>query len=207
MLQTHTVELRTLDLLKAIQAHEVFDSFCLVGGTNLALRFGHKLSIDLDFFTSQVFDSESIYRELLNKNFTSLEVINQTEHSLLCLINDIRTDFILHEYSYLDPVEVIDGVKLASIADVAAMKVNAVTKRGAKKDFFDLAELLNRFRLQTILDFYSQKYTNHDLSFVLRSLVYFEDADHQPDPIILNSMEWEAVKTLIKEEVKEYFNK
>lgn len=207
MLQAHTVEPGTLELLKLIQANSSFKTFYLVGGTNLSLRFGHRLSVDLDFFTEIPFDSEDVWRELRHMGFQHLELLNQTQHSLLALVNGIRVDFILHDYPLLARPDEDETVKLASVKDVAAMKVNAATKRGAKKDFYDLAELLSQFTLDEILGFYKAKYTNNDLSFVLRSLVYFDDAEKQAEPISLTKQNWEEVKGLIVLKVSEYFNK
>ena len=77
----------------------------------------------------------------------------------------------------LSSVEMIEGIRLASVPDIIAMKLNAITRRSTKKDFFDIAELLDRYSLQEMLHFFTDKYAATDIGFVVRSLTYFEGAE------------------------------
>jgi hypothetical protein len=83
------------------------------------------------------------------------------------------------------------------------MKLGAVSGWGAKKDFWDLAELLNHFSLAEMLDLFTTKYANSDPGYVIRSLTYFDDAEPQPNPIILNSSTWPDVKQRVLQAVRE----
>ncbi len=90
---------------------------------------------------------------------------------------------------------------MLSIKDVAAMKINAICNRGSKKDFFDMKVLLKTFTLREMLDFYQKKYVIGNRFMAIRSLVWFEDADSEPDPKSLDGSSWEAVKKFILEQV------
>jgi predicted nucleotidyltransferase component of viral defense system len=88
-------------------------------------------------------------------------------------------------------------VRLLSVPDVSAMKLNAIANRGSKKDFFDLCRLLEQHPLGEMLDFFERKYANTDRFIVLRSLSWFEDADVEPDPISFEGLSWEQVKQIV----------
>lgn len=119
-------------------------------------------------------------------------------------INGVKTDFILHQYPCLQPVETVDDVRLSAIDDIIPMKINAVCGRGAKKDFWDIAELLDHYGIDTMLALYRKKYNAAETGFIIRSLIYFEDAESQPDPFSLKQVTWNTVKLKIRTAVKKY---
>jgi Nucleotidyl transferase AbiEii toxin, Type IV TA system len=114
-------------------------------------------------------------------------------------------DIVLHRYPYLHPFETIEDIRFASIPDIVAMKLNAISRRGVKKDYFDFAELLNHYTLPQMLEFFTHKYTATDIGFVVRSFVYFEDADRSKDPIMLKKISWNQAKHNIEKAVHEYW--
>ena len=131
MLHTEVLEPGTLGILKSILDCETFTSFNLVGGTALALQFGHRLFVDLIFFTSEPFDKELAKAELV-------EIGNWTTNSenkigLQEELNGIKMDFVTYPYRLLESTVVLDGVRMLSQADISAMKLSAVTNRGQKK--------------------------------------------------------------------------
>lgn len=205
MLHTQTVTRATLDLLKALMSLPELSQFGLVGGTNLSLRFGHRLSIDLDLFTNEPFDSETTYNQL-EARFPNILQASQSETMLFLYINEVKIDMVLLPYPYLNPMEHIEDIRLVSLEDIAAMKLSAVARRGVKKDFWDIAELLDVFSLDQMLEFYKTKYSSRDIFHLLRSLVYFNDADPQKDPDPLNNATWSQVKTKVQIAVKEYLD-
>ena len=202
MLFISTISQRALELLKELQALPLLDEFYLVGGTALALHFGHRISVDLDFFTSQEFNTSAFVDRL--KESYSIAILAQANNSLTLDVNSVKTDFIRHNYPLLKPVLSIEGIKIASVEDIAAMKLNSTMNRGSKKDFFDICELLNHYSLQQLLTFHSEKYDFSSQMIVLKSLIYFEDAEKEPDPISTNSTSWQFVKAKIKEDVRLY---
>ena len=146
MLHTQTVAEPTLDLLRRLLAVPELANFALVGGTNLSLRLGHRTSIDLDLFTPEPFDLLSV-QQAISKRFSQARELNARKQTLLYVIEGIKIDILLHEYTYLQPVDVIDGLRLASLPDVIGMKLGAVAGRGAKKDFWDVDALLKQYIL------------------------------------------------------------
>lgn len=202
MLQYQTVEPATLDLLKKIQQLPVFSSHRLVGGTSLALQFGHRISIDLDFFSENLIDHEEI---LINiKPLGIVDIVSKSKYISCFYINDIKVDFVSLPYKWIDEPVLEDSISLASIKDIAAMKLAAITNRGSKKDFIDLALLIDQLGLHQMMSLYHEKYPDGMEMMVLRSLLYFDDAEIQSDPIMLVPFDWKKVKKLIVDESKLY---
>lgn len=181
-------------------------SFALVGGTNLSLRFGHRKSIDIDLFTNEPFNTEAVYNQLASK-FSNIVLASQSETMLFVYINEVKTDLVLLPYPYLQPVEEIQGLRLVSVPDIAAMKLSAIARRGVKKDFWDIAELLDEYSVEELIAFYKEKYSSHDIFHLLRSLVYFEDAETQVDPNPLKKMTWKQVKKKVQVAVQRYVDR
>lgn len=203
MLQPKTVEQSTLELLKELMRIAELKEFFLVGGTNLSLRLGHRISVDLDLFTDEPFDPEFI-QEVLENHFTDLKIILKNRNTLLGYLNGVKVDFVLYRYGLIHPIEELEGVRMASIPDIAAMKLNAISRRGVKKDYWDFAELLKLYSVNEMLNFYAEKHKTTDIAHIIRSLVYFEDAEYSDHPMTLNEMTWEKAKKLIQEKVKDY---
>ncbi|AFL84931.1 protein of unknown function (DUF1814) [Belliella baltica DSM 15883] len=202
MLQYQTVEPKTLDLLKSISSLPLFSKHRLVGGTALALIFGHRLSIDLDFFSTEPLDHEEILFSI--KTIGKVEVVSKSKFINSFFINDVKVDFVSLPYKWIDGPILENPIKLASIKDIAAMKLAAITNRGSKKDFIDIALLIKEVGLDNMILYYSEKYPDGMKMMVLRSLVYFEDAESQPDPVMLEDYNWSSIKQLILNATKKY---
>lgn len=200
MLSYSTVESHTLELLKAFMQEELFASLRLVGGTALALQYGHRQSVDLDMFGPVRFDSLEIRRVLLR--IGKLTVIKETPDIKIYLLDGIKVDFVNYTYPWLADAVEEDGIRLASDKDIAAMKINAIEGRGSKKDFIDLYFLLEHYTLQEMFDFYCRKYPEHSLFRALLSLSYFEDADAQMMPVMFSDIDWNIVKKRFSDAVK-----
>jgi len=196
MLQLKTIHTDTLELLQKLSANDSLNAFALAGGTSLALQLGHRISIDLDFLSVQEFDS-NVLLETLGTQF-DVEHGATGKNSAAMFINyqkaSIKTDFLCHNYSLLKPISNVEGVNLYSLEDIAAMKLNAIANRGAKKDFYDIYSLLNGFSMGTMLNFFVEKYKKMNDLTVVKSLVYFDDAELEPDPATLLGITWEDVK-------------
>ena len=203
MLYKETVSPAALELLNKLMAIPELNEFALVGGTNLALRFGHRISVDIDLFTNQPFNVLKV-KQAITDHFPEAKRLDEMKQTIWYQINGIKTDIILHQYPYLKPIDEIEGIRLLSLPDIIPMKLGAVTGRGAKKDFWDIAYLLNSYTIKEMLTFYQQKYISDDIGFVIRSLVYFEDAEFQDDPVSLTNITWKAVKSKIESAVKMY---
>lgn len=202
MLFFSAVSSEALELLKEIQDQPFLKDFYLVGGTALALNFGHRVSVDLDFFTEKEFDTNLLV-ESAKENFP-VKILSQAKNSLTMDVRSVKTDFIRHNYSLLNPIQEKDGIKIASVEDIAAMKFNSTMNRGSKKDFYDIVELLIHFSMEDLIAFHSKKYDFNSQLILLKSLVYFDDAELEPDPVSLRPLSWTSVKQNISDVVSKF---
>ena len=177
----------------------MFQGLRLVGGTALALQLGHRKSIDLDLFGTIEADSLEI-REALEESHV-VSVIKESKNILIYMIDGVKVDLVNYRYSWIDEPVVDSEIILASIKDIAAMKIAAVIGRGTKKDFIDIDILFHSFSLQELLELYMQKYPDGSLFIAMKSLAYFEDAESDPMPFMFEETAWEEVKTRIREAV------
>src|SRR5688572_11828642 len=120
MLREETVEKGTLDLIRRLMADKQFEDFNLVGGTALALKIGHRKSVDIDIFTTKDFDSRQI-ADHLSANYNGYDV-HTVKNGVQCLVNGIKVDVLAHKYPLVKDAETIDGVRLISLQDIGAMK-------------------------------------------------------------------------------------
>lgn len=202
MLQLQTVAPDTLELLKTIASKPEMKGFRLVGGTALALQYGHRQSVDLDFFGSPTVSQEDTIDVL--SSLGNITIHNRTDKILQVVLRGIKVDVIDYSrYGWIDPPVVDDGIVLASPRDIAAMKINAIEGRGSRKDFVDIYMLLQHYTLGELLDFYSMKYPNYSIFRALLSLTYFDDAETQAMPKMFIPQTWEEIKAYISDKVKE----
>lgn len=191
MLHQSAVPVNLLEVLEGLQEKIAASDFALAGGTSLALRLGHRLSVDLDFFTNGGFDPAAWAARIGAKAGSTTGIADGT---LQLLMNGVKVEFLNHSYPKLAPYEVAGGLRMWSLEDIAAMKLNAIANRGSKKDFHDIAALLERFPLHVMVDHYQAKYQPASLMMVIRSLAWFDDAEMEPDPVSLNAMTWPSVR-------------
>lgn len=201
MLSYQTVDAHTLELLRHLSVVPEFSAMRLVGGTSLALQYGHRTSVDLDFFGT--FDSELSFSSILRR-YGQLTIVKESSKIKVYLLDGIKVDFVHYDYPWLESPLQVDGLVLATPPDIAAMKVNAIEGRGSKKDFIDLYYLLQRYTLAEILDFYKQKYPEHSVFRALMSMSYFDDADMQPTPRMFTNVSWDEMKEYILAQVQQY---
>jgi len=207
MLREETVEPGTLELLKKITSKTALNHFRLVGGTALSLLYGHRKSIDLDFFTPQNLEKETLYQTLSDSFFPVTSLENKSKAILQCYIQGVKVDFVSLKDQFIHPPVVINNIPFAHIEDLGALKLNAVKGRGAKKDFWDVEKLLQKFSLDDLLIFYQKRYPYDDTFAIMRSIVYFDDADQEADPEVLETISWDEVKNNIKKAFEDYYNK
>ena len=185
-------------------AREEFSKLRLVGGTDLALQFGHRKSIDIDLFGSINLEIIDCYK-LLQEFSSNVQMISKQKNINIFIVNGIKIDFVNYDYPWLKEHTKIDYIRLARIEDVAAMKLNAIAGRGSKKDFIDLELLLTELTLQQMVDFYKTKYSQESEFMALKSMLYFADADLEIEPEMFIDFDWKKTKETIKNQVEEYF--
>ena len=205
MLHFRTVAPGTLQLLRSICALPDLSGFSLAGGTALALQMGHRISVDLDFFGKQEFTTDEIL-DLL-KDFKPISIVTQSKNILVLNVQNVKVDFVNYQYPLISELIMGENIRLHSIPDIAAMKLAAIAGRGRKRDFYDLYFLLQKFPLSMIIDFYNQKYPDGSEMMVARSLTFFEDANEDESPRLLEDVvSWNEVKEVILEQVKTMYS-
>ncbi|HBG70099.1 MAG: hypothetical protein A2W93_10195 [Bacteroidetes bacterium GWF2_43_63] len=202
MLHYETIDTPTLELLKDLMQIPALKNLRLVGGTGLALQKGHRKSVDIDLFGSIKTDEIELMNSL--SVFKDMKILQQTKNIKVFSINNIKTDIVNYPYPWLFSGVETDGIRMADIRDVAAMKVAAITNRGTKKDFIDLCFLLQDFSISEIVGFYLTKYIDGSDFMALRSLVYFSDAESDLMPEMLIPGDWDSIKIKIKTEAERY---
>lgn len=180
------------------------DSY-LAGGTALALQIGHRISFDFDFFTNKEFNGK-IFAPKLKKIIPNFRLERIAEGTVLGNINKTRFSMFFYDYPLLFKKHDFSGIKIADIKDIAVMKIAAISDRGTKRDFIDLYFIINAEKilpLESILRLYDKKFglLKQNKLHILKSLVYFEDAEDDPMPVMLKAVKWEDIKKKIKDSV------
>lgn len=192
----------TLLLIQQLQREHELNEFYLVGGTALALQLGHRNSIDIDLFTRNEFLPADLL-SLLSANFSIESTYSNNRGTLLSNVNNIKVDFIRHDYPLVLPPITEEDITFLSKEDIAAMKLNAISNSGKRlKDFIDVYFLLEYFSLQEMIDFYIIKYPNFNPLIPLKAINYFDDIDPDIDPPKLkNKLPLPEIKQRINDSV------
>ncbi len=191
-------------ILTEFSRSEVGATFYLAGGTALSLQLGHRLSVDLDFFSS----SEDIptIRPALEKALASFHPIlaDSAWGNLVYLARNVRIGFYGYGYELIAPLAVSEKARLASVEDIALMKLDALLARAARKDFYDLYFICQKVSLRQILNLAPKKYpsTRDFETQTVKRLAYFENADQDVDPTLLLPVSWLGVKEYFTEQAK-----
>lgn len=203
MLYTQSVNTRLLEILSELMNNSYFDNFFLVGGTSIALQIGHRLSVDIDLFGSQELDEIEISNFLLSLG--KVQILKKSKNILIYSVDGIKVDFVNYQYPWLYPPTIQKELRLAHLNDLAAMKLNAISGRGSKKDFIDIYFLLQYISLAEMISLYQKKFKDGSSFLVLKSLTFFDDADSEQTPKMLIHTSWKNIKETIISEVKKYF--
>lgn len=199
-----TVPLATQSVLDAIKDISDIKNFYLSGGTALSLLLGHRESEDLDFFTKSSFQPSLLQQKLLQHGV--LENVQIDEGTLNLFMNKVKLQFLYYPYDLLEEFIPWNGINLSSIIDIACTKLITISMRGSKKDFIDLYVILQQITLKELFGKLEKKYTKVQYNYphILKSLVYFNDADDQPMPRMHSAIQWENVKDFMLTQVKSF---
>jgi len=172
----------------------------LAGGTSCALQIGHRISLDLDFFTEKEFDTETILKQL--EQLPGFKLDETAKWTILGSFPKVKFSYFYYPYPLIKKTLQFSQINLASLEDIAAMKIDAICSRGTKRDFIDLYFLAKRFSLERIFKFYDQKYSRllNNIVHITRSLYYFADAEPQESPKMLKKVSWEEVKKFFQDQ-------
>ena len=190
------------EIMTGFSQSEIGERFYLAGGTALALQLGHRMSLDLDFF-SPTEDVPYIRQPLLDalKSFDPQQA-DSSWGNLVFLTRGVRVGFYGYGYPMIGAFVTADQTRLASIEDIGLMKLDALLARASRKDFHDLYEICKHVQLRELLDFASKKYPSvRDFeSQVVRRLAYFERAEQEEPIPLLTPVSWDEVKGYFREQ-------
>jgi hypothetical protein len=199
MLQKGAVEKTTLELLGRLTQEPILFSARLVGGTSLALQIGHRKSTDLDFFTNDSPDIQSIVKVLYEKYNYKAQLIG--DKATIGFIDGVKIDVIYHPCKWLGEPLIDGGFRLATLKDIAAIKLHAITNSGQRpKDFVDIAFLSQFFSYEKIKDLAIEKYPMYDPLMFDRAIIYFDDINREAInniKMINTQMDWRRIEQRI----------
>lgn len=172
---------KTFLLIQQLQNLPELAGFYLVGGTTLALLIGHRNSIDIDLFSQSDFHDDDIISILKTRHETN--VIFKRKNAIIVLVDNIKTDFIKHDYPLINPPITEEGITYLSKEDITAMKLHAIIQSGKRlKDFIDIYFLLQHFSMAEMIGFFEKKYSYANPLIALKAVTHFEDIDENIDP-------------------------
>ena len=170
----------------------------------MSLLFGHRESEDLDFFTKSNFKPIDLQTQLTQLG--TLESVQIDSGTLNLYLNEVKLQFLYYPYPLLRDLIPFEAIHLSSMLDIACTKLITISMRGSKKDFIDLYFILQQLTLAQLFEELDKKYKNvqYNRLHILKSLIYFTDADNQPMPRMHSQVEWKTIKEKITHVVKEY---
>ena len=187
------------EVLEAIQSIQFSPQFYLAGGTGLALLLGHRHSYDFDFFSTEEFQEETVLLRLQNLEGCTIEM--KERETLHLTVRGVKVSFLGYHYPLLFPTNLLSfasgsSVSVADLRDIACMKISAISSRGTKRDFVDLYTIAQEYNVSELLTLFDKKFskTSYNRVHLLKSLVYFVDAETEPMPKMLHPLDWEKVK-------------
>lgn len=207
-LYKNTVSELLWETLVFLMQQDEIKPFRLVGGTCLSLILGHRKSIDIDLFTDSNYGSIDFQKidSLISVSFDYADFNIQVNNGLgkTYYVGKSKQDCIKLDLFYTDkyvfPLQNVNGIRMASLEEVAAMKLEVIGFAGRKKDFWDLHEILEHRSLESLLEFYAIRYPySHSLTELKQKLTDFRSADLDFDPICLKGKYWELIKLDIEE--------
>jgi hypothetical protein len=207
----NTVSPLLLSTLQDLMKTSVFDNFRLVGGTSLSLQLGHRQSVDIDLFTDCIYESVDFKTidDYLRKHYAYVDTFETDIVGMgkSYYIGNSKYDCIKLDLFYTDPFIrpflLIDGLRLASLEEIVAMKIDVVSKSGRKKDFWDIHELMEKFSIEEMLHLHEERYPySHNKQEIITNFGRFENADIDFEPICLRTKYWEIIKLDLIEAVQ-----
>jgi hypothetical protein len=190
--------------LRLLMNEPALDSFRLVGGTALSLQRGHRMSVDIDLFSDALYGSVNFdeIELFLKKNFSLVEMSKFSKPVVLGNnyfvghnANELLKLDIYYNEPFIFPAIEYEGIRLASVEEIIAMKMDVIQRTGRKKDFWDIHELHTEYTLKEMLDLHEQRYPHiHNRKLLIEQLINFTEADYDFEPDCLRGKHWELIK-------------
>lgn len=202
MLHKQTISHSLLKILHNLMQDKKLNDFVLVGGTSLALRYGHRNSEDIDLFSSSELP-KNLWKYLQTNPNRQLQYAG--DFALAFIENDIKIDLAKWDIDFKN-YETIEGIRIASPLDVFAMKFDAICTRKTKKDFIDIYELCQHFSFNDGFSHFNNLYPySKNSSIIFTAFGEIDNADSSKMPKLYKNYDWEEVKTKLKYYAKRYF--
>jgi len=184
------------------------EEFYLAGGTGLALQVGHRESLDFDFFSPHSFNANEMVQRLSTIFGSKSFNITQVEKNTLSinLYSEIKISFMTYEYKLINSLLLTEYINIASIPDIACIKLSAIMQRCALKDYVDLYEIMKTYSLPQLLSFAKTKYPTVDSTIILKGLSYLDDVIDEPLIYKTGQLKPQinTLKLFFQKEVKKY---
>jgi hypothetical protein len=204
MLHYETVSPTLLKIIETICGESTFDAFRLVGGTALSLHLGHRKSVDADFFSDQPFDhAHSVAR--LTAILPGFMVVKQSIHGYAAVYQQVKIDVYTWQTQFLLPAVLVNGIRLADLPEIAALKFEAIINRKEEKDFRDVYALLQKFSLADLLGFFRERYPNYSPRLVTDHLLAAPYVERDLGIELITDIPWEQVGVGITSAVQHYY--
>lgn len=189
------IDADSLDSLKKIASTDLIKHYYLAGGTACALHMNHRISYDLDFFSSKPVEPEFLRTTLFNLG--NLSIIQNESGTFNGQLNNTKISFFSYPYTLMDKPEIFEKTSVATLRDLACMKLESISTRGVKRDFVDLYQICQVYSLFQTITWFKHKYQEQNISVphVLKSLVYFVDAEDNPEPNMKIDYSWNNIKS------------
>jgi len=213
MLYYNTVNDLLKNSLITLMDAPIFQNFRLVGGTALSLQIGHRESIDIDLFSDVEYGTLNFneIEDFLKNNFEYVDFLDVSPAMGKAYFigdnenNTIKLD-IFYTDTFIQPHIEEDGIRMATIEEIIAMKVDVIQRGGRKKDFWDLHNLLDSYSISQMIELHEQRYPyTHDRDLIIQNFILFEQADDDFDPICYKGKYWEFIKEDFEEIIKNNF--
>ena len=204
---TETLFGNTKKALGLLGESHLLDKAYLAGGSACALQLGHRISVDLDFFIPEEFEPRELIKSL--KKITRFKLDQMSWGTIIGTLEGIRFSIFVYKYPLLFPLKSIFKINVLDLRDIAAMKIDAISTRGKKRDFIDLYFMCQKgITLKKLLSFYERKFgeLNSNIIHIQKNLVYYIDADVEEMPKMIKKVKWEEVKVFFEKEVKNLTN-
>lgn len=201
----NTITPQMRSILTGFAKNKLSKEFYLAGGTALALQLGHRLSVDLDFFSATQADVPALMEPLRHALREFSPVLSDSSWgNLVFLADGVRVGFYGYGYDMVKPLLQTEGMALASVEDIALMKMDALLARASRKDFHDLYAICQRIELRVLLDLAPRKYPSvRDFEAqVARHMVAFERAEAESPLPLIKQVEWDTVKEWFRGQAK-----
>lgn len=198
---------QTLENVATLSHIPFVKKYYLAGGTAVALNLGHRLSVDLDFFSPTPEKPTLIASALANAG--NLDIFQNDEGTFNGSLNGVKLSFFLYPYRLLQDTDRFEGLSVAAFPDLVCMKLDAIASRGTKRDFVDLYFLLQKSNIDDALELFMKKFTtqNVPITHILKSLIYFGDAEAEGELQMKIDIDWETIKAYFQEIVSTYSKK